>query len=131
MAVAVSVNAKMRRTGICGATETLLCDRSALPLLAQAVAALSAAGCAEIRCCEDSLAFLRSGSANLPAEAQAKLSLAHQSDWTTEYLAPIISVKLVGGVEEAVQHINTHGSHHTEAILSTDLAKVTSRVQFS
>ena len=108
MAVRIAVNAKMRRTGICGATETLLVDRACadthlLPILK----ALAAAGC-EIRADEETRGRYR--------EAKA----AKEADWTTEYLDAIISVKLVDGISEAIEHIAAHSSHHTEAIVAED-----------
>jgi glutamate-5-semialdehyde dehydrogenase len=110
MAVEVVVNAKMRRTGICGATETLLVDRalaeSQLPALLQA---LKAAGCA-----------IRGDSTVRQALPEAEP--ATEADWETEYLAPIIAVKVVENLDEAIVHINRHGSHHTEAILTEDAA---------
>ncbi|MGB3501817.1 MAG: glutamate-5-semialdehyde dehydrogenase [Mesorhizobium sp.] len=112
MAVRVAVNAKMRRTGICGAAETLLIDR---PIAAQFTApildALSTAGC-EIRASDEVLALW-------PQAAKAT-----DTDWTTEYLDAIISVKLVDGVGGAIDHIETHSSHHTEAILAEDAGAV-------
>ena len=110
MAVNVVVNAKMRRTGICGATETLLVDRAlADSLLPRLLKALAEAGCA-IRG-DDTVR-------RLMPEAEA----ACEADWTTEYLAPIIAVKVVEGLDEAVYHVNKYGSHHTEAIVTEDAA---------
>ena len=110
MAVDVVVNAKMRRTGICGATETLLVDRAlAETLLPTLLQALAAADCA-IR--GDEIVRLKMPQAEAATEA----------DWETEYLAPIIAVKVVDGLEEAIDHINRHGSHHTEAIVTGDAA---------
>jgi glutamate-5-semialdehyde dehydrogenase len=110
MARAVVVNAKMRRTGICGATETLLVDRaladSLLPVLLND---LAEAGCA-IR-----------GDATV-RRAMPGAEAATEADWETEYLAPIIAVKVVAGLDEAIGHINRHGSHHTEAIITEDAA---------
>ncbi|MPZ09135.1 MAG: glutamate-5-semialdehyde dehydrogenase [Kiloniellaceae bacterium] len=110
MAVAVVVNAKMRRTGICGATETLLVDRalaeSQLPALLQA---LKEAGC-----------IIRGDASVRLAMPEAEAATAE--DWGTEYLAPIIAVKVVAGLEEAIDHINRHGSHHTEAIVTDNAA---------
>jgi glutamate-5-semialdehyde dehydrogenase len=106
MAIDVTVNAKMRRPGICGATETLLVDKSApaevLPALVQA---LLDAGC-EVR-----------GDAAAQA-ADARVAVATDADWRTEYLEPIISVKTVDGVEDAVAHISQYGTQHTEAIIT-------------
>jgi len=105
---AVTVNAKMRRTGICGATETLLIDRSVAPaLVVQILDDLAAKGC-EIRA-DDAVWAL------YPAAKPAT-----EEDWRTEYLDAIISVKLVDGVEAAIAHIETYGSHHTEAIVTED-----------
>ena len=112
MAVAITVNAKMRRTGICGAAETLLVDRAAADThLVPILDALDAAGC-EIRATEEIRALYR----NAKPVAEA--------DWTTEYLDKIISVKLVDGVSEAIDHIESHSSHHTEAIVAEDAAVV-------
>ncbi len=104
----VVVNAKMRRTGICGATETLLIDRPVMashlpPILDD----LIAAGC-EVRGDED------------VQRADRRVKPASAEDWDTEYLAPIISVRVVDGLDQAVRHINHHGSHHTEAIITED-----------
>ncbi len=112
MAVRIAVNAKMRRTGICGAAETLLVDRAvASTHLVPILAALDDAGC-EIRATRE-VAVL------FPAAKPAT-----DADWTTEYLDAIISVKLVDGVGEAIEHIETHSSHHTEAIVAEDAGAV-------
>ncbi|HEY4265970.1 MAG TPA: glutamate-5-semialdehyde dehydrogenase, partial [Micropepsaceae bacterium] len=108
MARAIVLNAKMRRTGVCGATETLLIDRSILgthlkPILDDLVKA----GC-EIR-----------GDAGIRA-AYPSAQLANEDDWRTEYLDAVIAVKAVGGVEEAIAHIAKYGSQHTEAIITDD-----------
>ena len=110
MAREVVVNAKMRRTGICGATETLLIDRaiadSRLPAILDD---LIAAGCE-----------IRGDQQVCRIEPRARPAAA--ADWTTEYLAPILSVKVVDGLEAAIAHIEDHGSRHTEAILTEDRA---------
>jgi glutamate-5-semialdehyde dehydrogenase len=112
MAVKIAVNAKMRRTGICGAAETLLVDRAvAKTHLKPVLEALRAAGC-EIRADEELLAAF--GDA-VPAS---------DADWRTEYLDAIISVKLVDGIGEAIEHIETFSSHHTEAIVAEDAKPV-------
>lgn len=104
----IVLNAKMRRTGICGATETLLVDRSRrddlLPLL---VADLLKAGCE-----------IRGDEAVQAVDARAKAAV--EQDWDTEFLDAIIAVKLVSGVDDAIAHISRHGSHHTEAIVTED-----------
>lgn len=108
MAVSIALNAKMRRTGICGAAETLLVDRAVAGThLVPILDALAEAGC-EIRGTKQVIALF-------PA---AKPAI--EADWTTEYLDAIISVKLVDGVGEAIDHIETHSSHHTEAIVAED-----------
>ena len=112
MAVRIAVNAKMRRTGICGAAETLLVDRACADThLVPILDALAAAGC-EIRADAEVLARY----------PQAKA--ATDADWSTEYLDAIISVKLVDGVSGAIDHIETWSSHHTEAIVAEDAATV-------
>ena len=112
MAVKIAVNAKMRRTGICGAAETLLVDRAvAATHLAPILAALDEAGC-EIRATEEVVA------------AFPKAKLATDEDWTTEYLDAIISVKMVDGIGEAIEHIETFSSHHTEGIVAEDKSAV-------
>jgi glutamate-5-semialdehyde dehydrogenase len=112
MAVPIAVNAKMRRTGICGAAETLLLDRAiAGTHLVPILDALAEAGC-EIRGTQEVIALF-------PAAKPAT-----EADWTTEYLDAIISVKLVDAVGEAIDHIETHSSHHTEAIVAEDARAV-------
>jgi glutamate-5-semialdehyde dehydrogenase len=110
MAKRIVVNAKMRRTGVCGATETLLVDRAApaahLPAL---IGALIEAGC-EVR-----------GDRAAQA-ADKRVKPATEQDWSTEYLDAIISVKVVDGVDAAVGHIQTYGSQHTDSILAEDQA---------
>ncbi len=108
MAREIAVNAKMRRTGICGATETLLVDRAAADThLVPILTALSEAGC-EIRADSAVRSYY-------PTAAPAS-----DDDWTTEYLDAIISAKLVDGIQGAIDHIETHSSHHTEAIVAED-----------
>ncbi len=104
----IVVNAKMRRTGICGAAETLLIDRSILSTIGKDVLkALHDAGC-EIR-----------GDAEICKTFPAATP-ATDEDWHCEYLDAIIAVKVVGGIDEAIDHIETYGSHHTEAIITED-----------
>ena len=109
-AVAITVNAKMRRTGVCGSTETLLVDVAcAATLLPRIAEALEAAGC-ELRGDGRSRALL-------PHIAQAT-----DEDWATEYLAPILSVAVVDGLEGALAHIARWSSGHTDAIVTEDAA---------
>jgi glutamate-5-semialdehyde dehydrogenase len=108
MARAIALNAKMRRTGVCGATETLLIDggfADPAPILR----ALADAGC-ELR-----------GDTEIRA-IEPRALLANGEDWDTEYLDAILSVRLVDGVEGAIAHIAAHGSHHTDAIVTEDPA---------
>ena len=108
MAEKIVVNAKMRRTGICGAAETLLIDRNdAERLVKPLLNALLAAGC-EVRV-SDELAGIVDG-----------LKAARDEDWATEYLDAIISVKLVDGISGAIEHISTWSSAHTEAVIAED-----------
>lgn len=110
MAEQVVVNAKMRRTSVCGSAETLLVDsKIADTALARLIPALQTAGCA-----------IRGDAA-----AQASNDLvtpATEEDWRTEYLAPVISVKVVDGVDAAIEHINHYGSHHTDSIITRNAA---------
>ncbi|HEU0065618.1 MAG TPA: glutamate-5-semialdehyde dehydrogenase [Sphingomonas sp.] len=106
MAQAIVVDAKLRRTGVCGAMETLLIDR-AYPAAAALVTALREAGC-EVR-----------GDAAIAA-LDAHVVAADAADWDTEYLDAIASVALVDGVDAAIGHIARHGSHHTDAIVAAD-----------
>jgi glutamate-5-semialdehyde dehydrogenase len=110
MATDIVVNAKMRRTGVCGATETLLVDSAApagyVPVL---IAALIEAGC-EVR-----------GDAAAQA-ADARVTPATDADWATEYLEPIISVKVVDGLEGALAHIARYSTQHTDAIVTNNTA---------
>jgi glutamate-5-semialdehyde dehydrogenase len=109
MARQIVLNAKMRRTGVCGATETLLVDRRALGLLPPILDDLIGAGC-EVR-----------GDAETQ-KLDARVRPASAADWDTEYLDAILAVKVVDGVDGAIAHIDRHGSRHTEAIVTTDAA---------
>ena len=109
-AVKLVVNSKMRRTGVCGAAETLLIARPALPRLARPLLeALAAAGCA-IR-----------GDADI-CTLWPQATPASEDDWRTEYLDAIITVGVVAGLDEAIAHIESYGSHHTDAILTEEKA---------
>jgi glutamate-5-semialdehyde dehydrogenase len=110
MAKNIIVNAKMRRTGVCGAAETLLVDRKAAAThLKPLVEALIAAGC-EVR-----------GDASVQA-ADKRVTAASEDDWSTEYLDAIIAAKVVDGVDAAIAHIERYGSHHTDSIVTADAA---------
>jgi len=110
MAQRIVLNAKMRRTGICGAAETLLVDRAAAPAqLKPLVTMLIDAGCE-----------VRGDEAVQAADPRAKR--ASEDDWSTEYLDAIITAKVVDGVDAAIAHIERYGSHHTDAIVTADAA---------
>jgi glutamate-5-semialdehyde dehydrogenase len=108
MAKSIVLNAKMRRTGVCGAAETLLVDRAgASKLLKPLVAMLLDAGC-EIR-----------GDAAVMA-VDSRVKPASEADWSTEYLDAILTAGVVDGVDDAIAHIERYGSHHTDAIVTED-----------
>lgn len=110
MAQAIALNAKMRRTGICGAAETLLIDRGCIDThLAPVIRTLLDAGC-EVR-----------GDATVQT-ADARVRAASEEDWYTEYLDAIIAARVVGGVDGAIEHIAKYGSAHTESIVTENEA---------
>jgi glutamate-5-semialdehyde dehydrogenase len=110
MAKKIVLNAKMRRTGVCGAAETLLVDRAAAAkFLKPLVDMLIDAGCE-----------IRGDKATLAVDSRVKP--ATEEDWSTEYLDAIIAVKVVDGVAAAIEHIERYGSHHTDAIVTDDTA---------
>ena len=110
MAKSIVLNAKMRRTGVCGAAETLLVDRAvAATHLAPLVTMLLDAGC-EVR-----------GDAAARA-VDPRVKPASEADWATEYLDAVISAKVVDGVAGAIAHVERHGSHHTDSIVTEDPA---------
>lgn len=106
-AVAIVRNAKLRRTGVCGAAESLLIDRDAPEGVFEVIHTLLDAGC-EVR-----------GDETI-AQLDARVKQAEERDWATEYLAPVISAKMVDGLADAIAHINQYGSHHTDAIVTED-----------
>jgi glutamate-5-semialdehyde dehydrogenase len=108
-ALAIVVNAKTRRTGICGAMETLLVDREATNQLPGLCQALAAAGC-ELRGDEAARA------------AYPEMGPASEEDWRTEYLDNILSIRVVDGVEGALEHISRYGSNHTDSIVTEEIA---------
>ncbi len=104
----VAMNSKMRRTGICGAAETMLVDRAFPPAdFAVLMRDLLDVGC-EVRGCAATLS------------ADPRVKPASESDWDTEYLDAVIAVKVVDGVDAAIRHIERHGSHHTDSIVTED-----------
>ena len=108
-ALEVTLNSKMRRPGICGALETLLIHKDASNQLQNIIDALKNQGC-EIRGCRKTISICRD------------ILTADESDWDTEYLSPILSIKVVENIHEAIAHIQTHGTGHTETIISENKA---------
>ena len=112
-ATSILRNAKLRRTGVCGATETLLVDKAVVTThLAPLVKMLLDAGCV-VRGDADTL------------QVDPRVTPATEEDWRTEYLDAIISVRVVDGLDAAINHIETYGSHHTDCIITEDTAKAT------
>ncbi|MGB4058256.1 MAG: gamma-glutamyl-phosphate reductase, partial [Alphaproteobacteria bacterium] len=108
LARTVTLNAKMRRTGVCGAMETLLLDKNlSLQTAKDILSALLDSGCAIV------------GDNSVQA-MDSRITPATEDDWRTEYLDAKLSCAVVDGVEQAVHHINTYGSHHTDSILAED-----------
>ncbi|MDZ7921842.1 glutamate-5-semialdehyde dehydrogenase [Rhodoferax sp.] len=127
MAVKVADNAKTNKYSPCNATEGLLVARGAAAEFLPLIGAVYAAKGVEMRCDPEALAILKSNlplapvdAAQAAPESVAKLVPATEQDWYEEYLAPIVSVKVVAGVDEAIAHINQYSSHHTDAILTTN-----------
>ena len=115
MAVEIAFNAKARRYGICGAMETLLVAESIAPSVLPELAQRYLDRGIELRGCEKSRAILKKA-------GMAQMKAAVESDWTTEYLDAILSVRVVDGLAQAIEHINTYGSHHTDSIVTENLA---------
>ncbi|MBV1732621.1 MAG: glutamate-5-semialdehyde dehydrogenase [Hydrogenophaga sp.] len=113
MAVTVADNAKTQKYSPCNATESLLVARAVAADFLPKIGAIYAAKGVEMRGCAESKAIL----AAVPG---ATVTTASEADWSEEYLAPVISIKVVEGVDEAIAHINKYSSHHTDAILTTD-----------
>jgi len=113
MALRVVDNAKTQKYSPCNASESLLVARAVAPQFLPRMGAVFAEKGVEMRVCAESMALLAEVSG-------AKLVPASEQDWSQEYLAPIISIKVVEGVDEAIAHINRYSSHHTDAILTRD-----------
>jgi glutamate-5-semialdehyde dehydrogenase len=110
-AINIALNAKTQRYGTCNTMETLLLDASVAERLLPKLAALYAEKGVELRGCGRTLEIL-------PSAVEAS-----EEDWSTEYLAPILSIKVVSGLQEAVKHINQYGSHHTDSIVTENYSK--------
>lgn len=108
-ALAIAVNAKTRRYGVCNAMETLLVAQAIAPRVMPEVVRLMSAQGIELRGCERAREYEAGG-----------IKAAGEADWYAEYLAPILAIRVVDGLEQAIEHINQYGSQHTDAIVSED-----------
>jgi glutamate-5-semialdehyde dehydrogenase len=127
MALTVTDNAKTQKYSPCNAVESLLVARGVAQEFLPRMAAIFAAKGVEMRCCPETLAIFESNRASALAALKvvainivANLVPAQDSDWSEEYLAPIISIKVVAGLDDAIAHINRYSSHHTDAIITRD-----------
>ena len=127
LALKVADNAKTQKYSPCNATESLLVARGVATQFLPRIGALFAAKGVEMRCDAEATDILKQNQPPAPAsQAQTAIDIealvkpAQDADWSEEYLAPIISIKVVAGVDEAIAHINRYSSHHTDAILTTD-----------
>ncbi|MGC9562095.1 glutamate-5-semialdehyde dehydrogenase [Brachymonas sp. M4Q-1] len=116
MAVTIADNAKTQKYSPCNATESLLVARGVAADFLPRIAAVYRDKGVEMRCDPEARAILAAD----PALQDARLAEATEADWSAEYLAPIISIRVVAGVDEAIAHINRYSSHHTDAIVTTD-----------
>jgi glutamate-5-semialdehyde dehydrogenase len=110
MAVAITVNSKTEKYAVCNALETLLVSDAVAPMVLPVLAARFEQAGVELRGCEKTCAVLPG------------IAAANEADWTTEYLAPILAIRTVTGIDEAIEHINTYGSQHTDVIVGADYA---------
>ncbi len=111
-ALDIAVNAKTRRYGVCNAMETLLVAESIAPRVMPDIVKLMSDKGVELRGCERSREL-----------GSASINPAGEEDWYTEYIAPILAIRIVGGLEQAIEHINHYGSRHTDAIVSEDYSR--------
>ncbi|MES2980503.1 MAG: glutamate-5-semialdehyde dehydrogenase [Pseudomonadota bacterium] len=118
MALKIADNAKTQKYSPCNAAEGLLVARGVAAEFLPRIGAVFAAKGVEMRCDEQALSLLQA--AMQTAAAKALVTSASEEDWSAEYLAPVISIKLVEGVDEAIAHINRYSSHHTDAIVTRD-----------
>ncbi|HWR76640.1 MAG TPA: glutamate-5-semialdehyde dehydrogenase [Thiobacillus sp.] len=117
-AVKIVENAKTQRYGTCNTTESLLVARGIANVALPEIGKMLASKGVEMRCCPEALAILQG--AGIAAD---KLKAAVDADWTEEYLGPIIAIKVVDDIDAAMIHINTHGSQHTDAIVTEDYGR--------
>ncbi len=122
MAVRVVDNAKTNKYSPCNAGESLLVARGVAPAFLPRIAAVFAAKGVEMRCDPEALALVKNAVRPEPVEGQLPpvIVAATEQDWFEEFLAPIISIRIVAGLDEAIAHINHYGSHHTDAIITRD-----------
>ena len=112
-ALPIALNAKTHRYGVCNAMETLLVDENIAEEFLPRIAELYAEKQVELRGCDQTRRILGES-----------VKVATEEDWYTEYLAPILAIKVVSGIDEAIQHINKYGSHHTDAIITENYSLV-------
>ena len=117
-ALAIVENSKTQRYGTCNTTESLLVDAAIAKAQLPALGAMLADKGVELRACPATLAILREAGV-----AESRLKVAVESDWTEEFLAPIIAIKVVSGLDEAIEHINTCSSQHTESIVTENYTR--------
>jgi glutamate-5-semialdehyde dehydrogenase len=117
-ALAIVENSKTQRYGTCNTTESLLVDAAIAAAQLPALGAMLADKGVELRACPAALAILREAGV-----AESRLKVAVESDWTEEFLAPIIAIKVVDGLDEAIEHINTCSSQHTESIVTENYTR--------
>jgi glutamate-5-semialdehyde dehydrogenase len=117
-AVRIVENAKTQRYGTCNTTESLLVARGVAATVLPDIGRMLAGKGVEMRCCGESLPLLQAAGVDTD-----KLKAATEADWFEEYLAPIIAIKVVDGLDAAIFHINTHGSRHTDAIVTEDYGR--------
>ncbi len=120
MATAVADNAKTQKYSPCNASEGLLVARGVAADFLPKIGAIYAAKGVEMRCDAQAQAILAQAVQAELVQASAKIVTAAEQDWYEEYLAPIISIKVVEGIDEAIDHINKYSSHHTDAIITRD-----------
>ncbi|HQX06540.1 MAG TPA: glutamate-5-semialdehyde dehydrogenase, partial [Zoogloea sp.] len=117
-ALAIVENSKTQRYGTCNTTESLLVDAAIAAAQLPALGTMLADKGVELRACPAALAILREAGV-----AETRLKVAVESDWTEEFLAPIIAIKVVDGLDEAIEHINTCSSQHTESIVTENYTR--------
>jgi glutamate-5-semialdehyde dehydrogenase len=110
-ALAIADNAKTHRYGVCNAMETLLVAEAIAPQILPVLAKLYQSKGVELRGCAKTCSFI------------AHCHRATEADWSSEYLAPILSIKIVSGIDEAITHINQYGSQHTDAIVTENYSR--------